>query len=37
VTEALVIAGAAVGLFFSVSGVIGILRMPDVYCRIQCS
>jgi len=32
-----VIAGAAVGLFFSVSGVIGILRMPDVYCRIQCS
>jgi multicomponent Na+:H+ antiporter subunit G len=28
---------AAVGLFFSLSGVIGIVRMPDVYCRIQCS
>lgn len=26
-----------VGLFFSLSGVIGIVRMPDVYCRIQCS
>jgi multicomponent Na+:H+ antiporter subunit G len=37
VTEALVIAGAAVGFFFSLSGVVGILRMPDVYCRIQCS
>jgi multicomponent Na+:H+ antiporter subunit G len=28
---------AVVGLFFSVSGALGILRMPDVYCRIQCS
>ena len=36
-TAALVIAGAAVGFIFSLSGVVGILRMPDVYCRIQCS
>ncbi|MBR7828003.1 monovalent cation/H(+) antiporter subunit G [Actinospica sp. MGRD01-02] len=28
---------ALVGLVFSVSGAVGILRMPDVYCRIQCS
>lgn len=28
---------AVVGLFFTLSGVIGIVRMPDVYCRIQCS
>jgi multicomponent Na+:H+ antiporter subunit G len=34
-----VVVGAlvAVGLAFSLSGVVGILRMPDVYCRIQCS
>ncbi|MCV7379236.1 cation:proton antiporter [Mycobacterium alsense] len=24
-------------MFFSLSGAIGILRMPDVYTRIQCS
>lgn len=35
--EALVIALCAVGLFFSVTGAVGILRMPDVYTRIQCS
>ena len=28
---------AAAGLCFSISGALGILRMPDVYCRIQCS
>ncbi|HTJ71788.1 MAG TPA: monovalent cation/H(+) antiporter subunit G [Actinospica sp.] len=28
---------AVAGLAFSVSGALGILRMPDVYCRIQCS
>jgi multicomponent Na+:H+ antiporter subunit G len=27
----------ALGVFFSLSGAIGILRMPDVYTRIQCS
>jgi multicomponent Na+:H+ antiporter subunit G len=37
VTAVLVTIGAAVGFVFSLSGVVGILRMPDVYCRIQCS
>lgn len=27
----------AIGVFFSLSGAVGILRMPDVYSRIQCS
>lgn len=35
--EAVVIALAAVGFAFSLSGAVGIVRMPDVYCRIQCS
>lgn len=35
--EAVVIALCAVGFFFSLSGVLGILRMPDVYTRVQCS
>jgi monovalent cation/proton antiporter MnhG/PhaG subunit len=37
VIEIIVIALAAVGWAFSLSGAVGILRMPDVYCRIQCS
>lgn len=28
---------AFIGLFFSLSGAVGILRMPDLYTRIQCS
>ena len=36
-TEVIVIVLAAVGLAFSLSGALGIVRMPDVYCRIQCS
>lgn len=28
---------AITGLGFSVSGAVGILRMPDVYTRLQCS
>lgn len=36
-TEGIVIALAVVGFFFSLSGAMGIVRMPDVYCRIQCS
>ena len=36
-TEIVVAVLAGIGLFFSLSGAIGILRMPDVYCRIQCS
>ena len=35
--EGIVIGLAVVGLAFSLSGVVGILRMPDVYSRIQCS
>lgn len=31
------IALLVVGLLFSTSGVVGILRMPDLYTRIQCS
>ncbi|MDP4088201.1 MAG: monovalent cation/H(+) antiporter subunit G [Bacillota bacterium] len=25
----------AVGIFFTISGILGILRMPDTYCRLQ--
>jgi multicomponent Na+:H+ antiporter subunit G len=32
-----VIALCAIGAFFSLSGAVGILRMPDVCTRIQCS
>ena len=28
---------ASIGLMFSLSGAVGILRMPDLYTRIQCS
>ena len=35
--EGFVIAVAGVGLLFSLSGVVGIIRMPDLYTRIQCS
>jgi multicomponent Na+:H+ antiporter subunit G len=35
--EAITIALFVIGLAFSLSGAVGILRMPDVYCRIQCS
>jgi multicomponent Na+:H+ antiporter subunit G len=27
----------AVGLFFSLSAAVGIVRMPDIYTRLQCS
>jgi multicomponent Na+:H+ antiporter subunit G len=37
VTESIVIALLVTGLAFSLSGVVGILRMPDLYTRIQCS
>ena len=35
--EIAVIVLCSVGVFFSLSGAVGILRMPDVYTRIQCS
>jgi multicomponent Na+:H+ antiporter subunit G len=37
VREGIVIALAVIGVAFSLSGAVGILRMPDVYSRIQCS
>jgi multicomponent Na+:H+ antiporter subunit G len=37
VRTAIVIVLACVGLGFSLSGAVGILRMPDLYSRIQCS
>jgi multicomponent Na+:H+ antiporter subunit G len=37
VKEIVVIALCCIGVFFSLSGAVGILRMPDVYTRIQCS
>jgi multicomponent Na+:H+ antiporter subunit G len=35
--EGFVIALCAVGVFFSFTGALGIVRMPDVYTRLQCS
>lgn len=35
--EIIVIVLCAIGVFFSLTGAVGILRMPDVYTRIQCS
>lgn len=26
-----------IGVFFSLTGAVGILRMPDLYTRVQCS
>jgi multicomponent Na+:H+ antiporter subunit G len=37
VKDAVVIALAVLGLAFSLSGAVGIVRMPDLYARIQCS
>ena len=37
VREGFVVALCVVGFFFSITGAIGIVRMPDVYTRIQCS
>ncbi|MGH9047853.1 MAG: monovalent cation/H(+) antiporter subunit G [Acidimicrobiales bacterium] len=34
---AFVIGLLTIGLAFSLSGVVGIIRMPDLYTRIQCS
>jgi multicomponent Na+:H+ antiporter subunit G len=37
VTAAVVVVLCGVGVFFSFTGAVGIVRMPDVYTRIQCS
>ena len=35
--EIAVVVLALVGLFFSLSGAVGVVRMPDLYSRVQCS
>ena len=35
--DAVALGLAAIGLAFSLSGAVGILRMPDLYTRLQCS
>jgi multicomponent Na+:H+ antiporter subunit G len=37
VRDAVALVLALIGLGFSLSGAVGILRMPDLYTRIQCS
>jgi multicomponent Na+:H+ antiporter subunit G len=37
VTDVVVVVLAVFGLVVTASGVVGVLRMPDVYSRIQCS
>jgi multicomponent Na+:H+ antiporter subunit G len=37
VRDALALGLAVIGLVFSLSGAVGILRMPDLYTRVQCS
>ena len=36
-SDAVALGLAVIGLAFSLSGAVGIVRMPDVYTRIQCS
>ena len=35
--DALALGLAVIGLAFSLSGAVGLLRMPDLYTRLQCS
>lgn len=35
--EVVVVILAVVGVGASLTGALGVVRMPDVYCRIQCS
>jgi multicomponent Na+:H+ antiporter subunit G len=37
VKETVVIVLAGIGWVFSLSGAVGIVRMPDLYSRVQCS
>jgi multicomponent Na+:H+ antiporter subunit G len=37
VSSVIAVVACGLGLFFTLSGVVGILRMPDIYSRIQCS
>jgi multicomponent Na+:H+ antiporter subunit G len=37
VSDVVVVVLCVIGMVFTLSGAVGILRMPDVYTRIQCS
>lgn len=37
IQDILALAALAFGLFFSLVGIIGLIRFPDVYCRIHAS
>lgn len=37
VTDLFGLGALAFGLFFSIVGIIGLIRFPDVYCRIHAS
>jgi multicomponent Na+:H+ antiporter subunit G len=37
VKDVIVAVLSGIGLFFGLTGAVGIVRMPDVYTRIQCS
>ena len=37
ILDGIIILLMAIGLFFTLAGVIGVLRMPDVFCRIQAA
>lgn len=36
-TIAVVVVLCAIGLFSSITGAVGVIRMPDLYSRLQCS
>ena len=37
IQDALSLVALIIGLFFSLVGIIGLIRFPDVYCRIHAS
>lgn len=37
ITDVFGLGALAFGLFFSIIGIIGLIRFPDVYCRIHAS
>lgn len=37
INEILAVLALGMGVFFSVVGIIGMIRMPDVYCRVHAS
>lgn len=37
ILEVIVCILIAIGLFFTLAGVVGVIRMPDTFCRLQSS